>query len=64
MKNIIIDGKPDFTWQFNLLKTIPHPCKYGNYGCKQAQMVQDLIDHEENCKYQKVYCCVKVKNLR
>ena len=51
-----MDGKPDYTWQKNVLNTIPHPCKYGNYGCQEIKMVQELSAHEDSCRYQKIYC--------
>ena len=57
------DGKIDITWQQKLLNAIPHPCKYGNYGCKETMMVKELTFHEEQCDYRKVNCVVNGCNV-
>ncbi len=41
-KIIKINSYNKINWQTDLLKTIPHPCKNGKYGCEEIQMLDQL----------------------
>ena len=58
-KTIHINSYKKVTWQIDLLKTTPHPCKNGKYGCEEIRMLDQLTLHEETCDYRKVHCVVK-----